>query len=425
METKIELRSEEVQDIISQVPGWLLRWGISLVFLLFLALLAISWFIRYPDVIKASVVVTTDPAPINLVSRSAGKILLLKRQNESIDKDEVLAVLQTNANHIDVLRLEKTLADNEVGTDYQNLYLYLKQSTQVGELQAFLNNAIRSLQELTVFQKNDLHLKQINHLQKQIASYKRLNLNLNNQLLLMQQETALSHEQFKTDSLLLSQKVIAQLDFNKSKGSYLVQQRSLKNTEASIISNQLQIGALEKQLTELEIDKNAKEEGLLTAATSSLNELASQLKRWKENYLFVASSSGSLAYLGFIENDQFIESGKPLFAILPNSKQLIAKAELPVAGAGKVKVGQKVNIRLHNYPYEQFGMLRGNVESISEVPEKEKYTVLISLPQGMTSTYNKQLSFRPQLQGETEIITEDLRVLERVFYQIRKLIKFL
>ena len=420
METKIELRSEEVQDIISQVPGWLLRWGISLVFLLFLALLAISWFIRYPDVIKASVVVTTDPAPINLVSRSAGKILLLKRQNESIDKDEVLAVLQTNANHIDVLRLEKTLADNEVGTDYQNLYLYLKQSTQVGELQAFLNNAIRSLQELTVFQKNDLHLKQINHLQKQIASYKRLNLNLNNQLLLMQQETALSHEQFKTDSLLLSQKVIAQLDFNKSKGSYLVQQRALKNTEASIISNQLQIGALEKQLTELEIDKNAKEEGLLTAATSSLNELASQLKRWKENYLFVASSSGSLAYLGFIENDQFIESGKPLFAILPNSKQLIAKAELPVAGAGKVKVGQKVNIRLHNYPYEQFGMLRGNVESISEVPEKEKYTVLISLPQGMTSTYNKQLNFRPQLQGETEIITEDLRVLERVFYQIRK-----
>ena len=420
METKIELRSEEVQDIISQVPGWLLRWGISLIFLLFAALLAISWFIRYPDVIKASVVVTTDPAPINLVSRSAGKILLLKRQNESIDKDEVLAVLQTNANYIDVLRLEKTLADNEVGTDYQNLYLYLKQSTQVGELQAFLNNAIRSLQELTVFQKNDLHLKQINHLQKQIASYKRLNLNLNNQLLLMQQETALSHEQFKTDSLLLSQKVIAQLDFNKSKGSYLVQQRSLKNTEASIISNQLQIGALEKQLTELEIDKNAKEEQLLTAATSSLSELNSQIKKWKESYLFVAPTSGSLAYLGFIENDQFIESGKPLFAILPNSKQLIAKAELPVAGAGKVRVGQKVNIRLHNYPYEQFGMLRGNVESISEVPEKEKYTVLISLPQGMTSTYNKQLNFRPQLQGETEIITEDLRVLERVFYQIRK-----
>jgi len=423
MKTNIELRSEEVQDIISQVPGWLLRWGISLIFLLFIALLAVSWFIRYPDVIKASVVVTTDPAPINLVSRAAGKILLLKKQNVNVNKDEVLAVLQTNANYEDVLRLERTLADTENDTDYQHLHLLLKQPTQAGELQSFLNNAIRSLQELTGFQQNDLHLKQISHLQKQIASYKNLNQNLNKQLGLMQQETVLSHEQFKTDSLLFAQKVIAPLDFNRAKSNYLVQQRSLKNTEAAIISNQLQIGGLEKQLTELEMDKNAKGDQLLTGAANSLNELTSQIKKWKENHLFIAPIFGSLAYLGFIETDQFVESGKPLFAVVSNSKQLIAKAELPVAGAGKVKVGQKVNIRLSNYPYEQFGMLRGTVESISEIPEKEKYTVLISLTEGMTSTYNKPLNFRPQLQGETEIITEDLRVLERVFYQIRKLLR--
>ncbi|MFM8832546.1 MAG: secretion protein HlyD, partial [Cytophagales bacterium] len=60
------------------MPGWLLRWGITLIFVLFLGLLAISWFIKYPDVIKATVVVTTNPAPINLVSRTSGKILLLK-----------------------------------------------------------------------------------------------------------------------------------------------------------------------------------------------------------------------------------------------------------------------------------------------------------------------------------------------------------
>ena len=422
METKIQLRSEEVQEIISQVPAWPLRWGISLIFLLFIALLAISWFIRYPDVIKASVVVTTNPAPINLVSRSAGKMLLLKKQNENIAKDEVVAVLQTNASYLDVLGLEKIVATVEGSSSYKNIYSLLKQPIQVGELQSFLNNAIRSLQELIAFQQNDLHVKQNSHLQKQITSYKRLNINLTKQLNLMQQETVLSYEQFKTDSLLLTQKVIAPLDFNKAKGSYLAQQRSLKNTEASIISNQLQIDILEKQLTELEIDRSAKEDQLLTAATTSLNELTSQIKKWKEDYLFIAPTSGSLAYLGFIENDQFIESGKPLFALLSNSKQLIAKAELPVAGAGKVKVGQKVNIRLHNYPYEQFGMLHGKVESISQIPEKEKYTVLISLPEGMTSTYNKQLSFRPQLQGETDIITEDLRVLERVFYQIRKLV---
>ncbi|MFM7858528.1 MAG: HlyD family efflux transporter periplasmic adaptor subunit [Flammeovirgaceae bacterium] len=148
-----------------------------------------------------------------------------------------------------------------------------------------------------------------------------------------------------------------------------------------------------------------------------LNQLSTTPKSFEAKNDFLRDD-----YLGFIENDQYIESGKPLFALLPNSNQLIAKAEMPVAGAGKVKVGQTVNIRVHNYPFEQFGMLQGKIESISDVPEKEKYTVYISLPKGMTSSYNRQLAFRPQLQGETEIITEDLRVLERVFYQLRKLI---
>ena len=424
MENKIELRSEEVQDIISQVPGWLLRWGITLIFLLFVALLGISWFIRYPDIIKATVVVTTNPAPINLVSRTSGKITLLKKDNESIEKRDVIAVLQSNANYQDVLTLERILNNNTILTN-DELYTGLTQPLQVGELQVALNTTIRSLQELTAFEKNDLHQKQIKHLQAQILSYKKLNQNLNHQLNLMQQETTLSHEQFRTDSILLVQKVIAPLDFNKAKSAYLLQQRSLQNTEASIITNQLQIEGLAKQLTELEIDKGGKEEQLLMGNTNALNELKAQLKKWKESYLFEAPADGTLAYLGFVENEQFIESNKPLFALLPHSNQLIAKATLPLAGAGKVKVGQRVNIHLHNYPYEQFGMLLGTVQSISQVPEEpkeENYTVLISLPQGMLTTYNKPLTLRPELKGDTEIITEDLRVLERVFYQIRRLV---
>ncbi|MFM7487008.1 MAG: hypothetical protein ACKO13_08815 [Cytophagales bacterium] len=43
--------------------------------------------------IKATVVVTTNPAPINLVSHTSGKILLLKKQNEHIDKSEVMRMM--------------------------------------------------------------------------------------------------------------------------------------------------------------------------------------------------------------------------------------------------------------------------------------------------------------------------------------------
>jgi hypothetical protein len=148
----LEIRSEEVQEIISQVPGWLLRWGISLIFILLIALLATSWFIRYPDVIKATLVVTTNPAPITVVSRASGKILLLKKPNELVKKDEIIATLQTNVGYEDVLKLERII--RQPPTEQS-----LSESLQVGELQSFMNSNTFALQEWKAFQKNELHQK--------------------------------------------------------------------------------------------------------------------------------------------------------------------------------------------------------------------------------------------------------------------------
>jgi multidrug resistance efflux pump len=420
----LEIRSEEVQEIISHVPGGLIRWGIGLIFVLFVVLLGISWFVKYPDIIKAKVIVTTNPAPVNLVSRSAGKILLLKMENEAVIKNEVIALIQNNASISDINSLDGCLNNYERELNKEKLFASLNRNLAVGELQTYLGSSIKSLQDLLSFGESKLQEKQIEYTKRQIISYKNLNANLQKQLYLMRQEGLLSHQQFKTDSLLLAQQVIAPLDFNKSKSIYLAQQRSVRGMEASIISNQLQLDGLEKQVTELEISFSKERAQLETNTYNTIKELTSQLKRWKESFLFIAPSTGTVAYMGFIENEQYIETGKALFAITSSAKQLVAKAELPLSGAGKVKVGQAVNIQLASYPYEQFGMLVGKIESISQVPEKENYTLLISLPNGMSTTYNKQLNFKPQLQGDTEIITEDLRLLERVFYQLRKLVKF-
>jgi HlyD family secretion protein len=417
-----EIRSGEVDEIISQMPRGLIRWGIGLIFFLFVGLLSICWFVKYPDVVKAKVVVTTNPAPINLVSRNSGKIFLLKRENEALIKNDIIAYLQTNAQLNDIIYLDKSLASFETSLDETTLFTTISLNLKVGDLQVYLSNTIKALVELDAFKENELQERQIQHLKKQIVSYKRLNLNLQKQLDIIQQEGLLSTQKFKADSLLLTQQVIAQLDFNKTKSDYLAQQRGIRNMEASFISNQLQIDGLEKQITELDISLRRERNQVQIASSNAINELSSQLKNWKENFLFVAPTNGTLAYLGFLENEQYVEISKHLFAIIPSSKQLLAKAELPLNGSGKVREGQVVNIQLTSYPYEQFGMLVGKVESVSQVPENENYTVLISLPNGMNSTYNKQLQFKPELQGNTEIITEDLRILDRVFYSFRKLL---
>jgi len=45
----------------------------------------------------------------------------------------------------------------------------------------------------------------------------------------------------------------------------------------------------------------------------------------------------------------------------------------------------------------------------------------LALTNGLVTNYHKTLDFKPQMQGSAEIITEDLRLLERLFYQYRAL----
>ena len=47
----IELRSEEVQEILGHVPPGVIRWGISVISAIVILLLVASWFIKYPEII--------------------------------------------------------------------------------------------------------------------------------------------------------------------------------------------------------------------------------------------------------------------------------------------------------------------------------------------------------------------------------------
>ncbi len=87
-------------------------------------------------------------------------------------------------------------------------------------------------------------------------------------------------------------------------------------------------------------------------------------------------------------------------------------------------MGQQVNIRLENYPDTEFGTLGGVVNSISLVPDTEGfYLVNVSLDETLKTSYNKEIAFKQEMKGVAAIITEDLRLIERFFYQLTNIIK--
>jgi len=175
-----EIRSEEVQEIISHVPNGLLRWGLSVILIAMLALLSITWFIKYPDLLKGTVVITTTPAPVNLVSRAAGKITLLKQDNQSCQAGEVFAYIQSNASIDAVLDIEQKLT---------NIHLDIKTTGSLGDLQPHFSLLINSQKEVSIFYETKSYEKQIAQLQRQLGTYKKLNTALAGQQKLLKQET--------------------------------------------------------------------------------------------------------------------------------------------------------------------------------------------------------------------------------------------
>ena len=410
-----ELRSPEVQEIIGKAPSNLIRWGITVIFLVIVSLLFMSWFIKYPDLLTAKVVITTTPPPIALVSRASGSLHLLKKENAIVKSGEVVAYLQSSASIDAVLFVEEKLSSN---SDLRTTTI----PGSLGDLQphyAGLTSALTSLNALT---ENKIYDKQIAQLQKQVITYQKLGRSQLSQQKLSAQELKLAQEKFTTDSVLFVQKVTSAIDFNQAKTNWLQQQRNAHNAETTLLNNEAQLNQLNKQIADLEIQRTEQRQKLELTVAQAKDQLLAQIVKWKESYAFIATGSGSLAYLGFLEDQQFVEANKPLFSIIPEHGKMIARAELPIRGSGKVKEGQEVNIRLENYPFEQFGLLRGRISSISVMPGEDKYWVTIELPDQLLTNQNKTLTFKQQLAGSTEIITEDLRLLERFFYQFRKLL---
>ena len=86
-----------------------------------------------------------------------------------------------------------------------------------------------------------------------------------------------------------------------------------------------------------------------------------------------------------------------------------------------------MNIRFSNYPDNEYGIVRGSIKNISLIPtindnEEKAYTVDIQLQDGLKTTYKKELPFLPEMEGQAEIITEDMTLLERFLLPLKKII---
>jgi hypothetical protein len=60
------------------------------------------------------------------------------------------------------------------------------------------------------------------------------------------------------------------------------------------------------------------------------------------------------------------------------------------------------------------------VQSISAVSRDGANLVLVDIPHPLVTSFHKKLLFKQEMVGQGRIVTEDIRLLGRILYEIRR-----
>ncbi|PCJ00456.1 MAG: hypothetical protein COB15_02810 [Flavobacteriales bacterium] len=419
---EIEIRSDEVQEILSHVPNWMIRWGISLIFGIIVMLVFISWFIKYPDIIPGQVTLTTEQPPAKLISKTTGYIQeLYHKDNTTVKKGQTIAVI-TNPTNKETIDSLNTLINNFTFDNTATILPLLEKIGILGEAQTTFNSLHNNLKEYHEITTDNFYKNSLKNIALQINYNDRLAKITKSQLNLLRQEIQNADQKFNADSSLYYKKVISKNEFFNNQSEYFRKKEQLLNSQKTYVQHKITVANYLKQQNELNKSHDDKIRGLKNNIKSARNSLKSYTQSWQQNFTITAPFKGKISYLKAITTNQYISDQEPLFAVVPSNQAYIGNVKIAPQGYGKITVGQEVKMKLDNYPYQEYGQLTGTIVSISQISGKEGYFVQVKLSDGLTSTYNKTLSYKPDMAGTAEIITEDLRLLERIFNKFRQVL---
>jgi HlyD family secretion protein len=422
---KVRLRTDEIRDIIGIVPKWFVRYGISVIFIILLIIIIGCWFFKYPDVVSARVDITANNLPVSVVARSDGRLeKILVKDNQLVKSNEILAVIESAANYEEVFKLKSvidSLGDFLIPTDFFNKSI-LFNFANLGTIQPFYSSFIKQLKDYSNFIVLDYHNKKIAGINAEIIQQKNYINKLNARLLYSEGQLSIAQKQYTRDSLLYSNRVIALADLEKSQDSYLHVKGNYELAKTEIIVIDLQITKLNQSILDLASEKLGKSSQIHNLLKESLDILLLHIANWEKSYVLKSSTNGTITFTRIWNDNQNLKAGEIVFTIIPSgSLSYIAKVYLPIQSSGKVKPGQKIIIKLDDFPFMEYGLLYGNISKISLIPENEFYFAEVVLPSKLITSYGTDISMKNEYKGTGEIITRNQRLIYKFINPLRSL----
>jgi multidrug efflux pump subunit AcrA (membrane-fusion protein) len=422
---RIELRSDDVQEIIGTPPRMIVRWGTLVVTGAVFVMVALSFWVQYPDKVRGRVTITSKIAAVRVNAQKSDLISKIHVEDgDKVKEGDLLVEMQSAANFEDVEELEEFTKDLN-NADQSELLEFLSsdfRQLEIGTLQPLYAEMQTNFDKFQFYEQNKAAAKEITQVKRQIQ-------NINAGIRIQKRKLKDAKETEKLEKVnyerlrnLKNSNDVAPQKVDNQEKVWIAARTRVKEIEDEINSRLLQISGLNKNIGSVESTDSETNNQNYINLRSSINNLIGAIDRWNEENLLIAAMNGKISMVQNWSEKQYIEQGKEIMAILPEDLEdnYFTQLFIPIRGSGRIEVGQRVLLKLDNYPYREFGQLEGVVIEPPGLQREEGLPVKIKLINGLITQSKKVLKLEQELRGEGAIITENRSVFVRIFENVIK-----
>ena len=416
-----EERSGVAREIISRKPDFVEKWALLVFLAVILCLTIGTWFIKYPDVIEATAILTGDNAPKEIIPNQTGKLIaLFVKNNQLVKEGDILGWIEANADTKEIVelseRLDSSLKVLENGNHKAIADLFEKRFKDLGELQPIYQTFITSLQQYNDYLVNGFYAKRKYLLSGDIEALESMKGKIFKQKEFTTKDNELAKKTFEMNELLYKEKVISAEEYRQAQSNLLNKQKSDPQMDISVIAQQNQIRDKQKEIDQLNHDIVKQQKTFEQA----LYTLKSNVDNWLRQYTLQAPAEGTVVFAIPIQQNKYLQQGKVLGYVNPKDSKYYAEIKLMQNNFGKVDTGMKVQLRFDAYPYQEAGFVQGTLSYVSDIAVDTAFLGTVRLDKDLQTNQKKSIQYKNGLRARAMIITKDLRLLERLYYSIVK-----
>ena len=414
---RIEIRSEEVQEILNTPPKWIVRWGTTIAVVTVIFMGVVSYIVKYPDVIQAAVVLTSAIPPESVNAKIDGNVVEFVNDRDPVVNGQLVAMMESTADLNDMLYLDTMLQALVYMTPDQLRAYEAERGLMLGEVQTDYSLFTEVLDQYRFEVISGYDQENIDKLNLQKMQIDNGINEQKNKLSDIESEIDIAFKQAEAAKQMYAKQAISLNELQREAASLQRVNQRKRDIQSDISEFELEKARVNQEIIRIQQNTNRSNTQQEIKIRENIKQLRQAVDSWKERYLVTAPIDGIASFSKIGREQKFVKQGAEIMAIVPPIGQdsIVGKVILPIDGSGKVEPGQEVVIKFASYPYHEFGTVAGQVENIALLPTGKNFFVEVSLKNGLRTSYGEELTFHQEMEGSAEIITKDRRFIERVF----------